>query len=233
MKNFKNFTKLNETLTKSYSKELVVKYLSTLLDKDEYWVDDTELQIVANEKNYKHITEIYNRITKLYNWYYVDTTYDMGDEPGITRQEEIDSLVKDSSDFLEGDEFELHLNFKPYFTEKVIDVPEELYHYTNKEFIEKIKKQGLIPSYKEDVTETEYNPERIYFYTSFIDAQDSLFTTDKKFIITISTKDLDIDFYKDYQNKKSLFTYDNIHPKNIIEIDDIENIEKNLDKYKI
>lgn len=232
MKNYKNFNNINETLNTSYSIDIISKDLGHQLDKKDFRISENNLVLYANIKNYTIISDIYSRITKLYNWYFVSCGYEMGEDEGLSREEEIENIYSlKELDYSEAEGLEISISFEPYFTEKDLDIPEKIYHYTSEKFINKINKQGLIPLNKGE-TEREYTPDRLYFYKTFSDAENGLYTRDKKIIIEILTKDLNIDFYKDI-NKNSIYTYDNIHPKYFGDIINLNKFDKDLANFNI
>lgn len=101
-----------------------------------------------------------------------------------------------------------------------IDPPELIYHITNSDFLDNIKKIGLKPK---SLNKRAAHTERIYFS---VDMASSNFLWDnlkynipkgKGVLLTIITKGLSNNFYNDPNfNKKGIYTYENIPSQNII-----------------
>ncbi len=121
---------------------------------------------------------------------------------------------------------------KKYDIENYKGLPEYLYHVTEKKYLEKILKKGLIPKAKNKIEE---HPERIYFTDTIDGAEDFReiledrlnLNFDDIIILKINTKLLNkIKLYYDptffeteyeYENNlyKAFYTYDNISPYSI------------------
>jgi len=99
------------------------------------------------------------------------------------------------------------------------DIPNKIYHITNKSFINKIQNKGLIPV---SGSKQSYHPERIYFTKSIDDMKkfsnmvSKFIPKEDQLILTIDTTDLNTTFYKDPNLLGAVYTYKNINPKNII-----------------
>lgn len=108
--------------------------------------------------------------------------------------------------------------------DKVLKIPNKLYHTTTLRKKSKILKYGLSPKSN---NRKNVHPERIYFDISLNNSYDTakslrkndLFNKNEKLdycIIEINTMDI-IKLYKD-PHSKGCYTYDNIDPKNIIDL---------------
>lgn len=119
----------------------------------------------------------------------------------------------------------LIFNFEKKYDE-IIDVPEFIYHITDIKYLNKIKSIGLTPKTKAKVSD---HPERVYFslnkkYALNLWEKMKIFVQKEKgIILTIDTKGLDNTFYNDpnFANK-GVYTYNNIPPTNIINIESIK-----------
>ena len=99
------------------------------------------------------------------------------------------------------------------------NIPDKIYHITNKNFINKIQNKGLIPV---SGSKQSYHPERIYFTKDiddmrhFSDMVSRFIPHEQQLILTIDTSNIDNVFYKDPNLLGAIYTYKNIGPKNII-----------------
>jgi hypothetical protein len=122
--------------------------------------------------------------------------------------------------------YEIEPEFLAFTFEKkydqVIDAPELVYHITDSKYTDKIKSIGLTLKTKSKLSS---HPERIYVSLKKEDAI-FLFNKMKVFIpiensilLTINTKQLNNTFYEDPNFKnKGVYTYNNIPPQAIIDI---------------
>lgn len=107
----------------------------------------------------------------------------------------------------------------------VVNPPQNIYHITNRKWIEQIKKIGLKPK---SLNKNSTHSERIYFsiskeYSNTLwDKLKLYFGKDQGVLLTIDTNGLDTTFYNDPNfDKKGVYTYQNIPSKNIIKIENI------------
>jgi hypothetical protein len=119
----------------------------------------------------------------------------------------------------------LVFNFEKKYDES-IEVPKFVYHITDGKYLNKIKSIGLTPKTKSKLSS---HPERIYVA---LDKEDALglwkrmkmfIPKEKGILLTINTEGLNDTFYNDpnFQNK-GVYTYNNISPQNIINIEPIK-----------
>lgn len=123
-------------------------------------------------------------------------------------------------DLIEDYEY-ITIRFEPKFDDKInISKYSEIFHVTDKKYLDSITKKGLVPKTKSKIAD---HPDRIYFMPSKEDAikisKDFRLNIKDLLILKIDTKSLpkDIIFYKD-PNSEGFYTYDNI-PKNLIQIE--------------
>jgi hypothetical protein len=110
--------------------------------------------------------------------------------------------------------------------DEIIDVPKLVYHITDEKYLDKIKSIGLTPKTKSKLAS---HPERIYVALDKEDALDlwkrmkMFIPKEKGILLTINTEGLNDTFYNDpnFQNK-GVYTYNNISPQNIINIEPIK-----------
>jgi hypothetical protein len=123
---------------------------------------------------------------------------------------------------------ETHLNnshiditFESKFDEKVEDEYDKLYHVTTTNKVPKIIKRGLSPKSNHRLS---YHPDRVYLTSkpndilvSFL-RLDKLYSKDMEYsILEIDNENLEL--YHDPNFDDGFYTYDNIHPDNIIVLD--------------
>lgn len=110
--------------------------------------------------------------------------------------------------------------------DEVIGAPKFVYHITDEKYLNKIKSTGLTPKTKSKLAT---HPERIYVALDKEDALDlwgkmkTFISSGKGVLLTIDTEKLDNTFYNDpnFQNK-GVYTYNNIPPQSIINIEPIK-----------
>ena len=109
--------------------------------------------------------------------------------------------------------------------DEVMNIPKLIYHITDAKYLDKIKHIGLTPKTKSKLSS---HPERIY---AALDKEDTLnlwkrmkifIPKEKDILLTIDTEKLNNTFYNDpnFQNK-GVYTYNNISPQSIINIEPI------------
>lgn len=122
------------------------------------------------------------------------------------------------------DFFKMNPNYIIFVIEKKYDtidedIPEKIYHITNKSFINRVQSRGLIPR---SGSKQSYHPERIYFTKNIEDMRafsnmvSGYIPKENQLVLTIDTKGLDNTFYIDPNLDDAIYTYKNIDPKNII-----------------
>ena len=109
--------------------------------------------------------------------------------------------------------------------DEITDVPEFVYHITDKKYLDKIKSIGLTPKTKSKLA---FHPERVYVALDKDDVlrlwkRMNIFIPDKQgILLKINTKGLDNVFYNDPNFKnKGVYTYNNIPSSNISNIEPI------------
>ena len=215
----------NETLTKTYDKELVLKYLSTKLGEKDFWVHNTNVYISITHSNYKLIPEIINRLENLYKWFLSGVEGDFYEEVDNNVEDFKQDLLSIFSEIFNSDEdHEMDgfytMVFEPYFGEKET-VPNILYHITDDSRLKSILKNGLVAKHQNKLT---YHPERIYLSTTEEKLVELLkhsnFNINKPVVLTIDVKDIkdNMTFYSDVNFPTGVFTTDNIPPKCITSV---------------
>lgn len=120
----------------------------------------------------------------------------------------LDSIIE-NQDKLNIDLYKLDFICQEKFTDKV-KIPDILYHGTYLAYINKIRKNGLIPKNNNN------HPERIYFSDSrSIIRQIYNYRNDYILLRINVPENIKNEFYIDYNHDCSYFTYECIHPKYI------------------
>ena len=200
-------------------KKLFIKYNKKVI----ILVDHQGIYITVKNKVFnKYLMEGFFNLLKVvgYNisYYYIDN------------KQFIDKPLTVLEIFSEYNELNINL-IKKYDTEEK-GIPNYLYHITNKKYLDKIKKNGLIPKSKNKI---EKYPDRIYITNNIVGAKnikkdyENKYKNDEWIILKINTKLLNkIKLYldptyfmnlEDYNNYeyKVCYTYDNI-PNESIEL---------------
>ena len=133
----------------------------------------------------------------------------------------------------------VHLVFEKKYQKPLknnkIEVPNIIYHITQKAYLPKIKEKGLVPKSGNKISK---HPERIYFLTDKLPETDlSVFSKqffihtnsdeyieyNKMVLLTIDVSSIrnTINFYSDPNADGCVYCYDNIPPKCIINIEEI------------
>ena len=120
----------------------------------------------------------------------------------------------------------VHVIIESKFDREVKDVPENIYHSTHKNIIEKIMKIGLVPKSRNKMTN---HPERVYFsldekfakeFIRQVSAKERKIPSDFV-ILRIETVGLNVKFMQDPNallpdgNPVGIYTYSNISPERI------------------
>ena len=229
---YRYYESINEGLTRSYPPEFIKRKLiemgvdahdiNIMYDKEES-SELIRMEVKANKPEGFWI-DIINKMENLFGWFLSGYRHDDFDE--------IDTGVEYLKDFLEynleqmRDEYPEEIDdivavdiyFEPKFT-KPQKTPKKLYHITDRKFLSKIEKQGLVPKSKRKQT---YHPERIYLLKDIRKVSDLLnhhnFSIDDPVLLTIDTNGLDIKLMNDPLMPEGVYTQDLIPPKNIISV---------------
>lgn len=219
------YLKTYETLTKTYNYKLVLKYLKKVLDKDDFWRRDGKIMIDINNRNYKIIPDVVERIENLYNWYvslFNAPDFDEYGDYGVKNTADIRQSLKhdliNMYDSYKDEDDEMawfSISFEPTIS-KEMKAPKSIYHLTDQKNIKSILKKGLIPRSGNKLT---VHPGRVYF-TKTLKAIEDLqkfddFDLRNPVILSIDTTNLDCKFEKDINLPTAIYTTDNISPKNI------------------
>jgi len=226
---FENFYKIkniNEGLIKSINYEKFYDFLLKLFKKYDIEITKSfnnhngifvEFDIDLMDKNF--IEELDN----LLNISGYNINYSYLDDILIKRKPTTKEFFKHEK---------IAISFVKKFDKNDDTIPEFLYHITEKIYLDKILKKGLIPKSNQKI---EHHPDRIYLLSSMDGVEEFLEILEdnypeKKFItLKINTKILNnfklyfdptfFSFEEDFKNSKykAYYTYDNITP-NAIEI---------------
>lgn len=133
----------------------------------------------------------------------------------------------------------VHLVFEKKFQKSIkdnsIEVPNLLYHITQKAYLQKIKEKGLVPKAGNKISK---HPERIYFLTGKMSENDLSIFSKQFFIHTNSNKYIEYNkmvlltvdisdirkttkFYSDPNADGCAYCYDNIPPECVVDVEDI------------
>ena len=132
----------------------------------------------------------------------------------------MEEIIKDTHDG-EDDDFSFYtLIFEPVHSEIDTNIPDTLYHITDKANITKIKKLGLLPK---DNAKLSLHPQRVYLLKNVNDAEELLrhskFTVHDPYLLTIDVSSFKnkLVFYTDINYPKGIYITKNINPKYIID----------------
>lgn len=131
----------------------------------------------------------------------------LGDEK-LTDKSKIEDTLKNLD--------KISIIIEPKFDKKVNYTGEYLYHTTDKKYLDKILKFGLIPKSKNT---RSFYPERIYLSpdeTYLLSIKDQLSKDKNGEYVDLKIRNFQgLNLYKDVRFKGGFYTYDNIHPKYI------------------
>lgn len=214
---------INEGLIKSYDYDLTVKHIEKLIKKYNYSkinIESTHLGIfltISEKISYQFWNELKN-ILNICG--YVISYYFINDEYRLGYPDELDIFYPNL------DKLQINI-IKRYDVSDDSPLPEFLYHITEKKYLNKILKNGLIPKSHSKI---EKHPDRVYLLnnlTGALDFKKILLKNypDRKFqFLKINTKLINnIKLYfdptyfsdeRDYNDfsYKAYYTYDNISP---------------------
>jgi len=225
MKTFIEF--INESLSH------LEKFLSENLKNGEYYFKANKLVIEINQFNWEKVLTLLKPIERTYKYFLSDYYIDFyGGEEKVNFNEfrkDINKIIKTliqntDLDDLE-DEMLITLEFEPYYGEKIIDIPDILYHITDKNNISDIKSKGLLPR---NTNKISYHPRRVYLIKDKKDidmlVNNINFNISVPVILTIDVSKIksDLYFYKDVNYKAGMFIQQRISPKYIIKYDYIQ-----------
>ena len=218
-----NYELLNEGLIKSADYNFTIDKINNLIKNsnipgickmysinDRIYIEINDFDLANKRKFYENFIKLLNNVGYFISNYKINNKLE---------NESIDLIT-----FLNNNFIILYLNKK---FDNEVGVPEFLYHVTEKKYIERIRRYGLINKSKKYI---DNHPERIYFFNNIKDCEEYI---DFKQIITpiilkIDVKTLDklklekdkIKFYEDPKYQpiiNAYYTYDNIPPYSIIE----------------
>jgi hypothetical protein len=231
--NWENFISLlNEGLIHTYPIKTVVKLITNELSRLKLLVSiDTEIStntiFVKGYSKTFYNKDIKHFISVISLCGYFPSTFKFYNK----KDELIDKLIYENID----DEFLKTLNEKilnSYFTQitieskfnKIVNVPNKLYHVTLCKNTNRILKYGLI---SKNNNKRAYHIERIYFGYNKIITKNLAYQFDEKskyILLEIDTIGLNIIFYDDPDfTNDGCYTYDNISPNRIKILEQFEN----------
>lgn len=175
---------------------------------------------IKNTDKLKEVMSLVNNIGYFIASYKIgDITYRFNDENFI-------NIIKDN---LKNAKLPVTLHLEAKFDKKEESIPKIVFHITSEEFIEKIKKFGLIPKSK---SKKSYHPERIYLALEVeaalsMAAQIQSITEREEYfpyLISIDTTKLkDVKFYIDPNfSDYGVYVLENIPKKAIVQIEKID-----------
>ncbi len=223
---------LNETLLKSYDKDVVIKYLIKLgIDtNDIHDNEENKIKITLTHKNKQYIPTLISKLEHFFGWYLASVSGDFYEEVLSGEdfiKDELDMLDELIPDPQEGeDEGEMDdyysLCFESKYDIEIMDSakPDFLWHISEEKAISNIKKKGLIPKTKSKMS---YHPERIYFLKDikFVDEllDHKKFNVEDPVILKIDVREIKnkLRMYEDVNYPNGLYITDNISPNYIIE----------------
>ena len=205
----------------------VLQFLSKYLKQSAYWFFEDKLNIDITRKNYKILPNIINMLEAKYKYYLSYLRGDMSDD--IDSEEfiefkkhikyNLEEIIKDIHEG-EDDDFSFYtLIFEPIHSDIDTNIPDILYHITDKNNLTKIKKLGLLPK---DNAKLTLHPQRVYLLKNEKDSEDLLrhskFTIDHPYLLTIDVSSFknNLKFYTDINYPKGVYITKNIDPKYII-----------------
>lgn len=206
-------------------------YLSKNLSKEFYWFsENSKLNINVTKSNYLKVLSIINTLDKKYNYYIASAKMGLDDD-------EIDfnyfrkyirynliEIIKGLDSDTNNEESIILLKFEPRYGNKM-EVPDIIYHITDRNKYKIIKKRGLLPK---NINRIAYHPKRIYLLKNKEDAEQLLsnkkFTIDNPMLLTIDVSKIktSMNFYVDINYPNGFFTDSKISPKYIINVEKLE-----------
>lgn len=228
IKKFDEF--INEGLIRSAKPNQIIKNLTKDigLNSEDVWVVEglskgtNRLNIEFNSKNADKLPEVHKRLTNVFGWFLSTIATDDLAQPFLEREEinQIISNLKESgerikSNFKEqGYEIELIFIYESKFDKLNINKIDTLYHITNRDNINKIEKQGLVPKSQ---SKRSIHPERIYLGISKEELLENPIydMVGIPVLYEIDNSDLNLKLHYDVNMKNAVYTTDSIPPSNI------------------
>ena len=212
---------IREAISKSYNEEVVMKHLNKILGDDEIYETDGSIKINLTFNNHKIIGDVVKKMENLFGWYLVGAQGDL-DEPFDSNVEEIKQHLQYNANEMAkeyGKDMDdlMVLHFLPKYGYKT-NVPDMVYHVTEKHNLEKILRYGLVPKTK---NKKAYHPDRVYLATNLSRISDLYndmnFDVTDPVIIKIDLSDVKdhMEFYKDEHFPTGVYTLSNIGPERI------------------
>lgn len=219
---FQDFNLLQEGLIKTHDSDKAIKYLlsNTTLIKSDIWITNTQndtvkINIDISRRSMEDAEKIVNMLENVYGWYLAKINYDFyddeydSDEIKNPSYEYLDDILVDEDDTIT-------FIFEAKYDKEYKGSDTTLYHVTDKIYIDKIIKTGLIPKTKSKIS---VHPDRVYLMLTYKSIETLLenpnINIDNPVILEIDISDLDIKLYLDPNMPEAVYTYSNIPPKNI------------------
>lgn len=220
IKSYKSF--INEGLIKSHNYRDVERYIiKSGFNEDEYGIDEDRLILDLNLRNKDKYREVISTLENVYGWFFSGYQEDFWEPVESNINDVIDNLkymdeMEREGNYEPTDMLAL-LYFEPKFSNEFVNVPDVVYHVTDKKYLDSIKKQGLIPKHKDKVTR---HPDRIYLFTDKRNIQNLIdnykFDVDDPVILTIDVSEYKKKnkFYQDPNLKEGgVYVLNNIRPE--------------------
>jgi hypothetical protein len=207
-------------------------YLSQNLKSNEYYFSSGKLYIEINKLNWEKVLNMIKTIERTYKYFLSSSFIDFYSEDEKMDNNEfrkdlniiIKTIVKYSEDSDDNDDL-ITLQFEPYYGEKISDIPDILYHITDKSNIKDIKSKGLLPR---NTNKISYHPKRVYLLKGKGDIKPLLlnrnFNVYDPIILTIDISSIksNLNFYRDVNYPNGVFIDQRISPKYIIKYEEFQ-----------
>lgn len=198
-----------------------MNHLGKILGDDEIYETNGSIKIELTFNNHKIISDVVKKMENLFGWYLVGVQGELGEpfDPNVDEirqdlQYNANEMAKEYGEDMDG---LITLYFLPKYGYKS-DVPDMVYHVTEKHNLEKILKYGLVPKTK---SKKAYHPDRVYLATDPSKISDlysdMAFDVFEPVIIKIDLSDVKdrMEFYKDEHFPTGVYTLSNIGPERI------------------
>lgn len=225
--------KLNEGLIKSYEPSFVFSTLQRVgFTNDDFYGDSSSIKVEVKIKHKELYPTLFKRMENLMGWYLSGLQADFYDEVE-NNVEEIKADLSynleqwEEQQIFEDDDTIATLIFEPHYGNLVDEneIPNVVYHVTDKVYIERIKEQGLKPHHKDKLT---HHPDRIYLFLDKKNVNGLVthmdFDVNEPVLLTLDISEYKnkVKFYKDPNlSAGGAYVLQNIPPNLIINIEQI------------
>jgi hypothetical protein len=160
---------LNEGLIRSYDADMIISQLQKMgIDSDDVYINNGTIKMEL-KLQYRHIIKAtIDKMENLFGWFLSGVQGDLDDglDGGVEEfkkdmEYSLEQIAEE--DYLDEDDSIATLIFEPKFGTDISsdNLPNIAYHVTDRQYLDKIRKIGLVPKHKDKIT---YHPDRIYLF---------------------------------------------------------------------